>query len=58
MRFPELTLLALLSAFGVAGCDVDEGPAEETGEALDEAGDEMEDAADDATDDDGTGAVR
>lgn len=47
MRFPELTLIALLSAFGVAGCDVDEGPAEEAGESLDEAGDELEDATDD-----------
>lgn len=51
MRIPELALAALLLPFGmavgVAGCDVDEGPAEETGESLDEAGDELEDAADD-----------
>lgn len=52
MRFPELTLIALLASLGAASCDVDEGPAEETGESLDEAGDEIEDAADDATDDD------
>lgn len=55
MRFPELTLVALLAALGTASCDVDEGPAEETGESLDEAGDEIEDAADDATDDDDGG---
>jgi hypothetical protein len=53
MRFPELTLLALLSCIGVASCDVDEGPAEEAGESLDEAGDEIGDEVDDATDDDG-----
>ncbi len=47
MRFPELTLVALLAAIGVASCDVDEGPAEEAGESLDEAGDEIDDATDD-----------
>ncbi|HLT91098.1 MAG TPA: hypothetical protein VKZ85_09160 [Woeseiaceae bacterium] len=48
MRLSKLTLLFLLSAFGVAACDVDEGPAEEAGESLDEAGDELEDATDGA----------
>jgi hypothetical protein len=47
MRLTEVTLLVLLSGFGIGGCDVNEGPAEEAGEQLDEAGDELEDATDD-----------
>lgn len=46
MRFHKLILVAIVAAFGLAGCDVDEGPVEETGEELDEAGDELEDAGD------------
>lgn len=49
MAFHKLVLVALIASFGVVGCDVDEGPAEETGESLDEAGDELEDATDEAT---------
>lgn len=46
MALHKLVLVALVASFGLAGCDVDEGPAEETGEELDEAGDELEDATD------------
>jgi hypothetical protein len=41
-------LISIVAAFGLAGCDVDEGPAEEAGESLDEAGEKIEDAGDDA----------
>lgn len=42
-------LLALAAAaFFIGGCDVDEGPAEETGEALDEAGESVRESAEDA----------
>ncbi len=47
MALHKLVLIATVACFGLAGCDVDEGPAEETGESLDEAGDQLEDAADD-----------
>ena len=41
--------LALLAgAFLIGGCDVDEGPAEETGEALDDAGAALRDSGEDA----------
>jgi hypothetical protein len=51
MVLHKLILVALLALpFGLAGCDVDEGPVEETGEELDEAGDELEDATDEAAD--------
>ena len=47
-------LLAGLLALGVSGCDRDEGPVEETAEAvdesLDEAGDKVDDAAEDIED--------
>ena len=49
MALHKLVLVAMVACFGLAGCDVDEGPAEETGESLDEAGDQLEDAADDTT---------
>lgn len=49
MAFHKLVLVAMVASFGLAGCDVDEGPAEETGESLDEAGDQLEDAADETT---------
>lgn len=49
MALHKLVLVAMVASFGLAGCDVDEGPAEETGESLDEAGDQLEDAADDTT---------
>lgn len=41
-------LLAVIAAFCVAGCDVDEGPAEEMGESLDEAGEEVQESTSDA----------
>ncbi|HET6630290.1 MAG TPA: hypothetical protein VFG91_11000 [Woeseiaceae bacterium] len=50
MALHKLVLVALVGSFGLAGCDVDEGPVEETGEELDEAGDELEDATDEAAD--------
>lgn len=47
-------LLAGLLALGVSGCDRDEGPVEETAEAvddsLDEAGDEVDEAAENIED--------
>jgi hypothetical protein len=46
MALHKLVLVALIASFGLAGCDVDEGPVEETGEELDEAGDELEDSTD------------
>lgn len=44
-----LTLMALCGLAGGAqlGCDTDDDPVEETGDAIDDAGDEMEDAVDD-----------
>ncbi len=49
MALHKLILIGLAASFGIAGCDVNEGPAEETGEQLDEAGDQLEDATDEAT---------
>lgn len=60
MALHKLILIAFVALpFGLAGCDVDEGPVEETGEELDEAGDELEDATDEAADaaDDAVGAA-
>lgn len=44
-----LTLLALCGLAGGVqlGCDTNDGPAEDAGEAIDDAGDDMEDAVDD-----------
>ncbi len=43
-------ILAFLVMFGAAvgltACDTNEGPVEETGEAMEEAGDEIEDETD------------
>lgn len=50
MRTHHLLLLAIIAAFGTSGCDSNDGPAEEMGEALDDTGDNVEDAADDAGD--------
>lgn len=48
--FRNTTWAALLVAavLGIAGCDMNDGPAEEVGENIDEAADELEDAVDDA----------
>ncbi len=43
-------LLAPLFALSLAACDVNEGPAEEAGEAVDEAVDEAGDAVEEAGD--------
>lgn len=42
------TLAALIMAalLGMAGCDTNDGPAEELGESIDEAADDLEDAID------------
>ena len=48
MRTHHLLLLAIIAAFGASGCDSNDGPAEEMGEALDDTGDNIQDAADDA----------
>jgi predicted small secreted protein len=50
MRIHQLLLIAIVAAFGVSGCDRDEGPAEEMGEAIDDAGENIQDAAEDAGD--------
>lgn len=41
-------LLVAASALGLGGCDRNQGPAEEAGEAIDEAVEEARDAAEDA----------
>jgi predicted small secreted protein len=48
MKLHHLLLIAIVAAFGVSGCDADDGPAEETGEAVDETGEEIQNAAKDA----------
>lgn len=42
-------LLVSLAGFGMTGCDRDEGPVEETREAIEEGAEEVEDEVDDAT---------
>lgn len=58
MRYAQQSIIRVLSrlaatlalaaglSLGLAACDVDEGPVEETGEAIDEAGDEVEEGVD------------
>jgi len=48
MTIPQLMLIAIVAGFGVSGCDSDDGPAEEMGQALDDTGEEIQDAAEDA----------
>ena len=50
MKTHSLLLLAIVATFGLGttGCDTNDGPAEEMGEALDETGENIEDAAADA----------
>ncbi len=45
----HLMILGLLG-FGVAACDVNQGPAEEAGESIDEGVDEMGDSMEDMGD--------
>lgn len=52
-RILQYVVLLACVSFGLTafpGCENDEGPAEEAGEAIDEAGEEAEDELDDATD--------
>lgn len=48
MHIARLLLILIIGSFGIAGCDRDEGPAEEAGESLDEAGEQLEETAEDA----------
>jgi hypothetical protein len=48
MTTRHLLLLGILATAGVWGCDSDDGPAEEMGQALDETGENAKDAAKDA----------
>jgi predicted small secreted protein len=48
MRIHHLLLIGIVAAFGISGCDTDDGPAEEMGEALDDTGENIQDAAKDA----------
>ena len=48
MHIAKLLLILMMGSFALAGCDRDEGPAEEAGEAMDEAGEELGDAAEEA----------
>jgi len=50
MGLHQLLLIGIVASFGVVGCDTDEGPAEEMGEALDETGENMQEAGEDAGD--------
>lgn len=45
MHIAKLMLLLIVGSFALAGCDRDEGPAEEAGEAMDEAGEQLEETA-------------
>jgi hypothetical protein len=40
------TALAITPLMGLVGCDDNDGPMEEAGEAIDDAADEIEDAVD------------
>jgi len=51
MKLHRLLLLAMVAAFGVSGCDADDGPAEETGQALDDAATDARNAVEDACED-------
>jgi hypothetical protein len=48
MRIHHLLLIGIVAGFGISGCETDDGPAEEMGEALDETGEDIQDAAKDA----------
>jgi len=54
MRWFKLLLVMLMigvSAFGVVGCDSNDGPAEEAGETVDEAAEEAQEGAEGALND-------
>ena len=51
MKIHQLLLVAIVAAFGLAGCETSDGPAEEMGEAVDETGENVKDAAEDACED-------
>lgn len=44
------SLFAITPMIALTGCDTNDGPAEEAGEALDDAADDVGDALDDASD--------
>jgi hypothetical protein len=48
MHIAKMLLLLTIGSFAIAGCDRDEGPAEETREAMESTGEQIEDAAEDA----------
>lgn len=48
MQIARLLLILIIGSFAIVGCDRDEGPAEEAGEAMDEAGERLEETAQDA----------
>ncbi|MEX2123634.1 MAG: hypothetical protein WD795_07045 [Woeseia sp.] len=51
MKIHQLLLVAIVAAFGVSGCDSNDGPAEEMGEALDDTGEDVQDAVEDTCED-------
>jgi predicted small secreted protein len=48
MNVAKLLLLTMVASFAIAGCDTNDGEAEDAGEAIDDAGDKIGDAATDA----------
>jgi hypothetical protein len=44
-------LIAIVSALGFVGCEMNDGPAEDAGEALDEAAENTANAVEDACED-------
>lgn len=48
MHIARTLLILVIGSFAIAGCDRDEGPAEEAGETVDEAGERLEETAEDA----------
>lgn len=51
MQLRQLLLVAVFAAsaaLGLSGCDSDDGPAEQMGQALDDTGEEIQDTATDA----------
>lgn len=48
MVFHKLVLVAIVSAFGLVGCEANDGPVENAGETLDEAGEETANAVEEA----------
>ncbi len=51
MKYLSILLLTLLASISVVGCDVNEGPLEETGETVDQSIEDAQDATEDAADD-------